>query len=216
MEKFDLLMCHKILKKLMERPIARPFLEEGKNIPINFYTIQNKLYTNQFQSNSDFDNEMEILFQEFEEFASTYNYLKMCTKELKKSYRKKYQKYILSPNNKKSLGSLCSALANEIQDPPDNLIEFKERTFHNQSEPFYRPLTEDELEALSKQINDCTNMRIRNGVIAIFKTLGEMNPNFLTQDLHIELNKCSNQCQTIIRDYINEQLKKEGNFKEKA
>ena len=217
MEKFDLLMCHKILKKIMERPISKPFIEEDKDFPISFTTIQTKLYTNQYESSKNFDSDMKLLFSVLENYAYKYEHLKMCVKELNNYYNKKYLKYIIKARdqNQLSLGSLCSKLAYSVQNPPDILIELKERTFHNQSEPFYRPLTEDELETLSKQIDECKNLRIRNGVIAIFKTLGKTNPNLLTQDLHIELNKCSNQCQTIIRDYINEQFKKEGISKEK-
>ena len=218
MDKYKLLKCHKILKKIMERPIVQPFLQI---LQTDFKSIQMNIFTNSYPDFNMFDQDMVSLLNStlitYAESCDDDN-LKQCAQELYNYYRKKIRKLNPSFNPKsplkqqkpETLKSLNYKLSKALDNTPDIIIEFKERMYHNQSEPFYRNLTPEELESLGKAIHNCKNVRIMNGVKVLFQTLGDPKLNLMNQNLHIELNKCSNQCLIVIRDYLKEQLAIEG------
>ena len=152
MEKISILKCHRIIQKLISRPITKPFLQ-AESITPNFAEIQNKIYTNQYSSITQFSSDIASVFKSMYNFSKTNIFLNMCVDDLQNYYKKLFSKNLAKTKLKLSFVSLCNRMTNNINDAPEILIELKERTSHSKTEPFYPPLSPLELELLSEAIN---------------------------------------------------------------
>ena len=206
--------CIKIINKLMKRPLLKIFDDHIKKLPITLEKIQEKLYSNIYNNFFEFYDDTKTVFSSLEEVTREIPWSKICIEDLREYFDKKIKKCFPSAfeieTKTKNLVALCHSIANSINDTPSTIMEFKKRTFHNASEPFYREFSYLEMEFLSEAINIANSTKIRNGVIAIFKALGNVDKNSITSDFHVNINKCSPQCLHTIRNYLKEQFEIEG------
>ena len=92
MEKLALLKCHRIMKKIIQRPISKLFTNDSEAMSIDVSQIQFKLLTNSYHSIEEYVYDMDKLFTEFDKKSTDYFPLKCCAEELQSYFRKQLSK----------------------------------------------------------------------------------------------------------------------------
>lgn len=216
--------CLRMLKKIMRRPICRPFLlnEDGQiryhrlqNLKVpSLESIQKDLIDGKITSYNMFFSRINGFFDKIlancnQEITVT------CIKELK-SYTLKMKNKTMSKtsSSKNWSASLKNSYLDLVQllkgaEPPMEEIKYRIETDPN--EPLFMPFDPLEIKLLSNAIKIIDDDKIMNGVISIVRSLEPpSNSKSATGEFVCDLTSCKPQTLYTLRNYIQSQFKKEN------
>ena len=156
------LLCISIMDDLMKRPCAAAFLDnvDNSNVkhPINLNLIYQKLQNNEYSTVSQWDKDMNLIWNNAEKVAGKTHYLFALANELHKKYDKLYQRIKILRLAKWSrvVFSYRTKLENIFESIPPvlgALSQLPERSHDTQLKPF----SEEELNLFIRMSAYLTN-----------------------------------------------------------
>ncbi|KAK8900498.1 hypothetical protein M9Y10_002825 [Tritrichomonas musculus] len=223
MDQLRVQSCLKILKKLMCRPICRPFLlnESGeihyqrlRNLKCDHLeTIEKDLIDGKITSYSMFFSRLNSFLDAVLPLCNE-KVAKICANELKQYVSKMKKKAFSNSSNisvwTNNLKNTYSDLIQSLSTAEQPMEELKYRIETDPSEPLFMPFDSLETRLLVKAIKMIENDKTMNGVISIVRSLEPSNSKSATGEFVCNLTSCKPQTLYTLRNYVQNQFKKEG------
>lgn len=219
--------CLKMLKKIMRRPICRPFLlnEHGKiryhrlqNIKLpTLEALQNDLIDGKITSYTMFFNRINTFFDKILSNCNKLNQevIIICITELKNYTAKMKKKTMPRTSNPKvwsdSLKNNYLDLVQSLKGAEPPMEELRYRIETDPNEPLFIPFDPLEIKLLSNAIKMIDDDKTMNGVISIVRSLEpSSNSKSATGEFVCDLTSCQPQTLYTLRNYIQDQFRKEN------